>query len=121
MIRLDCPLIFFRTEFSYEKKDSCESIGVCKDDSLSRTEFDLFISCWPDVTMGDCKNIAIGCGGLRAEIDRNLVVSTHTKETLSCLEINQNIRHIDVSRESKPVNDKGRKAINIDVLQNNEA
>lgn len=112
---------FFRTEFSYEKKDSCESIGVCKDDSLSRTEFDLFISCWPDVTMGDCKNIAIGCGGLRAEIDRNLVVSTHTKETLSCLEINQNIRHIDVSRESKPVNDKGRKAINIDVLQNNEA
>lgn len=99
----------------------CDADNNCQKRISVRTEFDMQTRCWPDVSMSACKNIVQQCGGTNVSIDRSLVLSTHRMSSLPCLESSKDVRHAEVQRQGEPTNDIGRKAVNIDVLQNSTA
>jgi hypothetical protein len=49
--------------------------------------------------------------GVEAFIDRSLILSTHTKNSISCLENQRDIRNIQVQRQGKPTLDLARQVI----------
>jgi hypothetical protein len=100
---------------------TCDSNNHCQTQIIVRSEFDLEIACWPDISMPACKSIVQSCGGINALIDRSLILSTHTKSSITCLENQRDIRNIHVQRQGKPTLDLTRQAIKIDVLQNSVA
>lgn len=107
----------FLPEDQIKEETVCDSLGNCQRVISVRTEFDMETGCWPDVSMQTCKTIVQQCGGKNASIDRNLVLSTHGKNSISCLEGSRDIRHLEVQRQGTPTNDMGRRAVNVDVLQ----
>lgn len=111
----------FLPEDQIKEETVCDSLGNCQRVVSVRTEFDMETGCWPDVSMQACKDIVVECGGKNASIDRNIVLSTHEKNSISCLEGSGDIRHLEVQRQGEPAMDISRKAANVDVLQNSEA
>lgn len=111
----------FIPEDLVKEEITCDSNNHCQTQMIVRSEFDLEITCWPDISMPACKSIVQLCGGTNTLIDRSLILSTHTKSSITCLENQRDIRNIQVQRQGKPTLDLARQAIKIDVLQNSAA
>ena len=112
----------FSTGFSpsdlYEETRTCDANDSCVTVVCERTFFDMLIECWPDLTMGACKNVVLNCGGDSAFIDRNLILAKVRRDSVHCLERNRDVRYALVRREGELTNYLGRQAINLTSLQN---
>ena len=78
---------------------------------------DVVIGCWPDLSMNNCKNVVLNCGGNSVYIDRQVVLAKIHRDSLLCLENHKDLRNIRVRREGIVDNDRGRKAVKLNELQ----
>jgi len=60
---------------------------------------DIYVHCWDDVPMESCKEIVQTCKGDDASIDRYVVISTASLETIGCLASHKDVEGIDVARK----------------------
>ena len=98
----------------------CAPFGSCHDEVVTRSGLKMTTRCWDDVSVSDCKVIVETCGGSGAVIDNHVVLSENTREIISCLEENRNVKSLNVIRKDTIYNDIGRNAVNLENLQTSE-
>ena len=67
--------------------------------------------------MQSCKDVVLNCGGDSAYIDRRVILAKVRRDSIQCLEKHKDVRHMHVRRKGLPLNDNGRKSINLTELQ----
>ena len=90
--------LVLRTDDLYEKKRICNDNGSCEDVVEERQSYKIEATCWSDVGMFACKDIVKSCGGSDALIDRQVVLATIPRDSVSCLLKNQNVRDLQTEK-----------------------
>ncbi len=75
------------------------------------------VSCWPDLGMNACRELARNCGATRALIDRSLILADIPKSAISCLTAQGSIRSLREQAEYPVTNNTARVASHLDSLQ----
>ena len=101
----------------YEQTQMCDANDSCTTVVNTRSAIDMVVECWPDLTMGECKQIVMQCSGDTAYIDRRVILAKVHRDSLQCLERHHNVRDVRVQQKGILINDKGRKAIKLTELQ----
>ena len=86
----------------YEKKQVCQENGSCEESVEERLSYKLEVMCWSDVGMFACKDIVKSCGGSDALIDRQIVLATVPRDSVSCLSRNRNVRDLTTEMIGTP-------------------
>ena len=102
----------------YEEKQNCGADGNCSNVVSERSAFDLAVECWPDLSMGVCKDVVLNCGANEAYIDRNVILANVRRDSVRCLEKHVDVRFVQVLREDHPILEISRKIIGVSDLQN---
>lgn len=97
----------------------CDASGACRMEISVLTSIPMITRCWNDVERSVCKGIVESCGGTDAVIDNYIIVSNNSRDVISCLERNHDVRSMEVIPQASVSNINGRKAVNIDYLQKN--
>ena len=110
------PLILYPDDI-YERTKVCDASDSCMTVINTLSVIDVVIGCWPDLSMNNCKNVVLNCGGNSVYIDRQVVLAKIHRDSLLCLENHKDLRNIRVRREGIVDNDRGRKAVKLNELQ----
>lgn len=109
------------TEDLYVEQNVCDSNNHCHKELILRTEYEMNVSCWDDVSVDECVEAVEICGGTDIGVSRGVILTTIPKDSLQCLTINRNINALDVLRDAVLSNSLTRDGVNISSLQNSEA
>ena len=63
---------------------------------------EIVVGCWEDVSMDACKEIVKTCKGEDAALDRSVILSTATRETIDCLLSNKDVNRVEPVRYGEP-------------------
>ena len=63
---------------------------------------EIVVGCWEDVPMDACKEIVKTCKGEDAALDRSVILSTATRETIDCLLSNKDVNRVEPVRYGEP-------------------
>ena len=110
------PLILYSDDI-YEHRKVCDAGDSCTTIVNTLSAIDAVIECWPDISRHACKNVVLDCGGNSVYFDRQVVLAKVHRDSLLCLERHKNLRTIRVRRKGKENNDRGRKAVELNELQ----
>ena len=89
----------FYNTFSVDDTTKLE-VDVSDADWVVENEIvDAKVYCWDDVSMDACKAIVESCQGENVSLDRSVVLTTASLETIDCLAENRDVLDIDVFRE----------------------
>ena len=100
-----------------EETRTCDENDSCTTVVTSLLAINMVIECWPDLQMQSCKDVVLNCGGDSAYIDRRVILAKVRRDSIQCLEKHKDVRLVYVRRKGLPLNDKGRKSINLTELQ----
>ena len=100
-----------------EETRTCDENDSCTTVVTSLLAINMVIECWPDLQMQSCKDVVLNCGGDSAYIDRRVILAKVRRDSIQCLEKHKDVRLVYVRRKGLPLNDNGRKSINLTELQ----
>ena len=100
-----------------EETRTCDENDSCTTVVTSLLAINMVIECWPDLQMQSCKDVVLNCGGDSAYIDRRVILAKVRRDSIQCMEKHKDVRLVYVRRKGLPLNDKGRKSINLTDLQ----
>ncbi len=110
------PLTLYPDDI-YEQTQMCDANDSCTTVVNTRSAIEMVVECWPDLSMGGCKQVVMQCSGDTAYIDRRDILAKVHRDSLQCLEKNKDVRGVRVLRKGIVDNNKGRKAVKLTELQ----
>ena len=69
---------------------------------VENVSLEIVVGCWNDVPMDACKEIVKTCKGEDAALDRSVILSTATRETIDCLLSNKDVNRVEPVRYGEP-------------------
>ena len=70
---------------------------------VENVSLEIVVGCWNDVPMDACKEIVKTCKGEDAALDRSVILSTATRETIDCLLSNKDVNSVESLRYGEPL------------------
>ncbi len=104
----------------YEEIEVCEN-DQCHKEISKKTNFNIYVQCWPDVESNACKAIVENCGSDSVLVDLGITHAQANLITMQCLQRHKNVYHIGMQIIPKVDSYEGLESINVKVLQDNDA
>ena len=99
---MDSLIVGFYNTFSVDDTTKLEFDYTGAHWVVEDVSLEIVVGCWEDVSMDACKEIVKTCKGEDAALDRSVILSTATRETIDCLLSNKDVNRVEPMRYGEP-------------------